>query len=97
MNNTTNDLDETAKKAKVAQTMRVTWMILTPVFAALVLWQLYGWSNGRDNLRGILSPLGMFFVGLGLLAVGRNKTLSYILIGIAMILVISSLVLLIIY
>lgn len=97
MNNTSDDLDENPKNAKMLQTMRIIWMILIAVFAAVVLWRLYDWSNGQDNLRGVLSPLGMIFVGAGALIRPRNKMLSYIFTGIAMILVISGLVLLFIY
>ncbi len=97
MNNPSGNLDETSTKAKAAQTMRVIWIILIAVFAVIVLWRLYDWSNGRDSLRGILSPLGMIFVATGALIRPRNRNLSYIFTGIALVLVISGLILMLVY
>ncbi|HEX8639101.1 MAG TPA: hypothetical protein VF692_13615 [Pyrinomonadaceae bacterium] len=93
----TNDSNETAQKAKSAQTMQVLWSILMAVFAGIIAFRLYGWANGTDNLRGILSPLGMIFVGAGAILRPRNPGLSYVLTGIALILVISGLILMFVY
>lgn len=82
---------------KTMRTMRVVWSILMAVFAALVLWRLYEWSNGRDNLRGILSPLGMIFVGAGAIIRPRNRNLSYVFTGIALVLVFTGLALMLVY
>lgn len=79
------------------KTMRIIWTILIVVFAALVLLRLYGWSKGQDNLRGLLSPLGMVFVGLGAIIRPRNRMLSYVFTGIALVLVITGLVLMLVY
>jgi polyferredoxin len=97
MNNEPERTDEYLNNNKTMQTMRVVWMVLVAVFSALVLWRLYNWSNGQDNLRGILSPLGMIFVGLGAIIRPRNRMLSYAFTGIALVLVISGLVLMFIY
>lgn len=97
MNNTPKNSEEGLNKNKTMRTMRVIWMILTAVFAAIVLWRLYQWSNGQDNLRGILSSLGMIFVGLGAIVRPRNRTLSYVFTGIALVLVITGLILMFIY
>lgn len=77
--------------------MRVIWMILSVVFVGIVLLDLYLWSNGKGNLRGILPPLGMIFVGIGAIIRPRNRNLSYVFTGIALVLVISGLILMIIY
>ncbi len=84
-------------KNKTMKTMRIIWMILIAVFAALVLFRLYSWSKGEDNLRGLLSPLGMVFVGLGAIIRPRNRMLSYVFTGIALVLVITGLALMLIY
>lgn len=77
--------------------MRVIWMILVVVFGAFILFRLYLWSNGRENFRGLLSPLGMVFVGLGAIIRPRNRMLSYVFTGIALVLVITGLALMLIY
>ncbi len=89
--------DNDAGKEKAARTMRVIWSILTPVFALIVLFQLYEWSRGDDSLRGILSPFGMIFLGLANMFARRNKNLRTVLIAIALILVVSGLIASIIY
>jgi hypothetical protein len=94
MNDTPENTEEYLDKNK---TMRTIWMIVTAVFAAIVLWRLYLWSNGQDNLRSVLSSLGMVFVGLGAMIRPRNRKLSYIFTGIALVLVITGLVLMFIY
>lgn len=93
----TNDTDEAARKAKSARTLQIIWTILIVVFAVITAIRLYGWANGTDNLRGILSPLGMIFVGAGALIRPRNQMLSYVFTGIALVLVISGLILMFIY
>ena len=93
MNNTSNNLDENSKAAKINNTMRIVWIILITVFAAVILWRVYDWSNGQGNLRDILSPLGMIFIGLGIIVRPHNRLLSYSMTGIAAILVVAGLVL----
>jgi hypothetical protein len=88
-----NNPDENARKEKSLRTIRVIWMILIPVFVVIVLLRLYNWNQGRDSLVGILPPLGMILVGLAQLIGKRNKTLTYALLAVAMIFVISGLVL----
>lgn len=97
MNETPNNSEEYLNKNKTMQTMSVVWKILIVVFAAIVAWRLYQWSIGQDNLRGILSPLGMIFVGLGAIIRPRNRNLSYIFTGVALILVFTGLALMFIY
>ena len=93
----TNDSDEAAQTAKSARTIQVIWTILMAVFAVIVALRLYAWANGTDNLRAILSPLGMIFVGAGAIIRPRNRNLSYVLTGIALVLVISGLILMFVY
>jgi len=97
MNNISENKEEDLKKAKSARTARIVWMILIPIFGAVILWTLYNYANGKDNLRSILSPLGMIFLGIASLLDDRSKTLKSILLGVAMILVITGLVLVIVY
>lgn len=97
MNKMTNDSGETAQKAKAARTMDIVWAMLIVVFLVIIAFRLYGWANGTDNLRGILSPLGMIFVGAGAILRPRQPKLSYVLTGIALILVFSGLLLMFVY
>ncbi len=99
MDNEPNNIavDETAKKEKTMRTVRILWSILAAVFAFIVLLRLYSWSQGKDGLHEILSPLGMVFVGLSTIVGSRNKNLSYVLLAIALILVVSGLATMFIY
>ncbi|MDQ3131454.1 MAG: hypothetical protein M3Q99_11930 [Acidobacteriota bacterium] len=97
MNNISENTEVDLKKAKTARTIRIVWMILIALFGAVILWNLYNYTNGKDNLRSILSPLGMVFLGIASLLDDRSKTLKSILLGVAMILVITGLVLVIVY
>ena len=97
MNNTTEGSEESIDKAKSMRTIRIIWTILIVAFAAIIILQLYEWANGKDNFRSILAPFGMIFVGAGALVRPRNVMLSYILTGIALVLVVTGLVLMIIY
>lgn len=93
MNNTSDNSDENSKVAKINNTMRNIWIVLITVFVAVILWSVYKWSNGQGNLRNILSPLGMIFIGLGIIVRPHNRVLSYSMTGIAAILVVTGLVL----
>ncbi|MDQ6788053.1 MAG: hypothetical protein M3033_14710 [Acidobacteriota bacterium] len=97
MENTPDDLDVDAKRAKAIQTMRVIWMIIIAVFAVIGSVQLYEWSRGEEPLRRVMSPLAMIILGIGALIRPGNKQLSYVLTGIAIILVIANVILMIIY
>ncbi len=97
MNKTPDNLDADAKKAKAVQTMRVIWMILIVVFAVIALFQLYDWSRGQDSLRHVMSPLAMIILGISALIRPRNKQLSYVLTGIAIIIVVTNLILMFVY
>lgn len=92
-----NEADNAAKKEKLMRTVRILWLFLSAIFALIVLWRLYTWSQGKDGLHEILSPLGMCFVGLATITGSRNKMLSYVLLAIAMILVFSGLATAIMY
>ncbi len=85
------------EKLKKLNTVRKIWMFLLPVFVAIVLFQLYRWSQNDGNLRGILSPAGMVFIGMAILTERYNKILSYIFIAIGLIIVIWGVVAMIIY
>ena len=97
MDDTPDNLDLEAKKAKAVQTMRIVWIILIAVFAVIAVWRIYDWSRGQDNLRGVLSPFGMIFLGIGAIMRPQNAKLSYVFTGIALVLVFTSLILLFIY
>lgn len=88
MDNTPNNTIEDEKREKMMRAVRVAWMIVIAVCAAVILWQLYGWSQGKHGLQGILAPLTYIFIGLSSIACSRNKMLSYILMAAAFILVI---------
>ena len=94
MNNPSENTEADLKKAKTLQMVRTVWMILVPLFAAIILWRLYNYANGKDNLSGILSPLGLMLIGIASILSERYKMLRTILIAVAMILVVSALVLL---
>lgn len=89
--------EEPNKNSNSYRTIRAIWIMLMVVFAALVVYRLYEWSQGRDSLRGILSPFGMIFVGAGAIIRPYNRQLSYIFTGIALILVLSGLILMLVY
>lgn len=91
MNDTPNNEIEGEKKARAAEAARKIWMVLTPLFALAALYSFYNWTQGSD-LNSIFSPLGMMFLGLSIIVGKRNKTLHYILLAAAMILVITGLV-----
>lgn len=97
MDNIPDNLDLDAKNAKAWKTMRFIWMILIAIFALLAVWRLYDWSRGQDNLRGVMSPFGMLFLGIGAIIRPQNAKLSYVFTGIALFLVFTSLILLFIY
>ncbi|MFN2411620.1 MAG: hypothetical protein ABR535_00990 [Pyrinomonadaceae bacterium] len=50
-------------KAKIEGLARKMWFVLVAIFALLILWRLYEWTNGRANIYGILPPLGMILLG----------------------------------
>ena len=93
----TNETDDAAQKAKSARTIQVIWTILIAAFAVVIVFNFYNWTQGKENLRGILSPLGMIFVGAGAIIRPRNPKLSYVFTGIALVLVVSGLILMFIY
>jgi len=95
MNDTSNNETETEKKAKQLRTIRKVWVILIPIFTIVILINLYNWSQGKGNLSGTFSPLGMIFVGLASLVEKRNKTLSYALLAVGIIFALTGLVLVI--
>jgi hypothetical protein len=84
--------EEILKQEKLLKTVRTIWMFLTPFFVAIILFNLYKWTQGSDSLPSILSPLGMVFVGLSSIIGTRNKLLSYVFLALGMIAVIGGLV-----
>lgn len=97
MNAPSKDEEKDAKQAKIQRTARTVWMILIPIFAAVILWELYSYANGKDNLRGIMTPLGMIFLGVASIVDERSKMLKSILLVAAMIIIISGLIMAIVY
>ena len=77
--------EEKLKQEKVLKTVRILWMFLIPFFVAIILYNLYKWTQGSDSLPSILSPLGMVFVGLASIIGFRNKPLSYVFLALGMI------------
>lgn len=85
--------EEILKQEKALKTARTVWMFLIPVFAVVILFNLYNWSTqGKDNFPSILSPLGMIFVGLASVTGSRNKPMSYVFLVLGMIAVVAGLV-----
>ena len=80
MNDTSSNETEAEKKERKLETARKIWMILTPVFAVIALLSFYNWTQGSSP-SGLLSQLGMVFLGLSMIAGKRNKTLNYILLA----------------
>lgn len=85
------------KKAKSYRAMKIIWTILIAVFSVIIVIRLYEWSQGKDNFRGILAPIGLVFVGAGVLVRRRNPVMGNILSGIAIVIVLTALVLMLIY
>jgi hypothetical protein len=96
-----NDTPETPQQASnnfvKNRTLHKIWMVLIPFFLLIIIWRLYNWSNGQENFVGVLPPLGMIFVGMGTLIRPRNRNLSFLFTGIAMVLVITALILMFVY
>lgn len=70
--------EEKLKQEKASKTARTLWMVLTPIFAVLLLFNLYRWTQGKDTLSSILSQSGVMLIGLATLIGSRNKPLSYV-------------------
>lgn len=98
MDNQQTDEAAALKKENLMRTLRIVWSVLIAVFVAIILFRLYSWSQGKGDLHEILSPLGMIFVGLSNIFSSRNnKTLTGVLVAIALVLVVSGLVTTIMY
>lgn len=92
-----NNLDRDEKKRRQLEWARKAWLVLIPIFALLVLFMLYNWSQGKGSLTSIFSPLALMFVGLSTIFSTKNKVLQYIFLGLGMILVVTGLIFLIVY
>jgi hypothetical protein len=93
MENMTGKIGADDKAAKRERTLRVFWMMLTGIFFAVIVLRILNWMRDGGDLYGILSPLGMIFVGLTQMRVTNNKVLQTILLAVAVVLVIAGLVL----
>ena len=91
MNETPNDSDKPAKEAKATRASRYTWMVAILIAVVYILLVLYNWRNNVSHLSGILTPLGMIFLVLAMIVGEEKKVPHYILVGIAMILILSEL------
>jgi hypothetical protein len=88
--------EEKAQEQEKMQALATkVWYVLIPVFALVVLWRLYDWSRGEDHLAGILSPLGMIFIGLATITGRRHQPLYYLFLALGMISVVAGLILII--
>ena len=84
-----------ANRRFTQQTARKFWYFLTPIFVLIVLWRVYQWTQGGDELWGGLPSLGMVFLGLSIIA-GKERKPSYnILLTLALVCVFTGLGLLI--
>lgn len=92
MENITGKIGADEKAIKRGRALRVFWMVLIGIFFAVIVLRFFNWMQGKDNFYGILSPLGMIFVGLTQISVTGNKPLRSILLIAAMALVIAGLV-----
>lgn len=97
MNENLDNSDELAKRAKLEKTLRAIWTVLLVVFALLIVFDFYQWTQGKGNLRSILSPFGFIFLGAAMLIRPRNAMLANVLTGIAIVIVVTGLILMIIY
>lgn len=93
--NAANDAGE--REPAAGRKLRIVWSILTLIFVGVVLLHLHEWSQGTESWHEMLSPLGMVFLGAAILFGAKNKNLYRVLIGIALILVVTGLITLIIY
>ncbi len=95
MNDTPNN--ETEKKARQMEWIKNLWLILIPVFSIILVFKLYSWSRGKDDITGIFSPLTFIFVGLANIFSTRNRTLYYIFLAAGVICAVAILTSLILY
>ncbi len=93
MENMTEKIKTDEKTLKREKTLRVFWMVLIGVFFAAIVLRVMNWMRDGGDLYGILSPLGMIFVGLVQMRVTNNKALQTTLLAVAMVMVIAGLVL----
>ncbi|MDQ3321114.1 MAG: hypothetical protein M3525_01460 [Acidobacteriota bacterium] len=93
MENMTEKSEADAKAQKREKTLRVFWMMLIGVFFAVIVLRVMNWLRDGGDLYGILSPLGMVFVGLVQMRITNNKVLQTILLVVAVVLVFSGLAL----
>jgi ABC-type proline/glycine betaine transport system permease subunit len=93
MNNTNNE----ENKRRQMESVRTVWLILIPIFALLVLFMLYNWSNGDGRLTSIFSPLAFICIGLSNLFSTKNRTLQYLFLAIGVTLAFTGLILLFAY
>jgi hypothetical protein len=87
--------EEELKREKMLKTSRTIWMVLLPLFGVLALYNLYQWTQGKDNLPSFLSQSGMVLVGLAIIIGSRNKSLSRVLSIVGLIVVLAGLVMVI--
>ena len=90
MSDTSNNETKDEKRARVLEKTGKIWMIMTPIFALIALFSFYNWTQGSSS-SNLFSQLGLMFVGLSAIVSKRNKTLSYILLAAAVILIIVGL------
>ena len=95
MENMTGNGGADDKMARREKGLRIFWLLMIGVFLTVIVLRVTSWArDGSDgNLYGILSPLGMIFVGLVRVGVTRNKMLRAFLLGLGLTLAVAGLVL----
>lgn len=97
MENMTQNTGTDDKAAKREKGLRVFWLLMIGVFLTVIVLRVLNWvrdggTSGDGNLYGILSPLGMIFVGLVRIGVTANRTLRAILLAVGLALALAGLV-----
>lgn len=81
----------------MAKTLRIIWTVLIGVFAVALAIVLYRWTEGKDNLRSLLSPLAFILIGTAALIRPRNAMLANVLTAFAIVSGVAMIILMIIY
>ncbi len=64
MNDTPNDETNAEKKARQIEMIKKMWLVLIPIFSIILLFKLYSWSRGKDDITYFLAA-HLYFRRLG--------------------------------